>query len=227
MLAPAWLGRDLRHAQYQQDTAFQAFAAVLQGAAVRRRLDALPPAAAAEAHAAALRFLLLFRSPTAAATDLWWAHFAALLHALVALARPGGEGLQQPGLRHLVRALCGGETAHMVVQLVLAHPVFHAGEGSGPAAAGGGGRGAAREPTTHGRAGRRRKQIAIGAGGAGEGGGGGGAAGAAARAREALAVAAELLAHDAPAFLAGCCELLRPEANASLQLRVEALAGGR
>lgn len=228
MLAPAWLGQDLRHTQYQQDIAFEAFAAVLQSCAVRQRLDALPPPAAAEAYAAGLRFLLLFRPPTAAGTDLWWAHFAALLHALVALARPGGGGLQQPAVKHLIRCLCGGETAHMVVQLVLAHPAFQAPEGSSTAGAGGGGRERAGEPGRRGGrapAGRRRKQAAGGADGGEEGGGGGGTAGAAARVREALAVAAGLLAHDVPAFLAGCCELLRPEANAALQARVEALAG--
>lgn len=227
MLAPPWLGRDLWHAQYQQGAAFEAFAAVLQSPAVRQRLDVLPPAAAAEAHAAALRFLLLFRPPTAAATDLWWAHFAALLHAVVTTARASRGGLQQPAVKHLVQSMCSGETAHMAVQLVLAHPAFQPRESSGTAGAGGGGRAGWREPSgtsARGRTGGRRKQAAGGAGG-GEEDGGGGTAGTAGRVREALSVAAELLAHDVPAFLAGCCELLRPEANAALQTRVEALAG--
>ena len=54
----------------------------------------------------------------------------------------------------------------------------------------------------------------------------GGGSGASAGAKRGLATAAALLAHNAPAFLAGCCELLRPEVNCTLQTRVEALAGG-
>jgi uncharacterized membrane protein YgcG len=226
LAAPAWLGRDLLHAQQQMAAAFEAFAAVMQCRSMRQRLQASThePAGDAEAeaeavggggHAAALCFLQLFRAPLPAVTDMWWGHYTALLYGLVQQAEHSGVlALRRPASQALVRSLCSTETAHMVVQLVLAHPAYQQPDGSSGA------------DSRAGAGGGSRKR---GAGGGGSKGGASTAAGAGAGAgaKRALATAAALLAHDVPAFLGGCCELLRPEANCPLQTRVEALAGGR
>lgn len=216
--------------------AFEAFAAVMQHPSVRQHGGSggrhgggrqHPPAAGGQADAGqssastqeeALRFLQLFRAPLPAITDLWWAHFAALLHSLVAAAQAGGPlVLRRPALQPLLHSLCCDGTAHMVVQLLLAHPSY---TGSG---------GSADEPAAHaapaGGRGRKRGGAAGRAGGR-EGGGRAGGSRKDGSPREALAMAAALLAHDVPAFLSGCCELLRPEANCPLTVRVEAIAGG-
>ena len=232
---PPWFGRDAVHAEQLQAAAFEAFLAVVQHPAVARRLVSASasasgggggPAAAPTSGGAAptcspeaaLRFLLLFRGQLPATVDSWWAHWATVLHALVAQAQTGGAlALRRPAIAALLRCLCGAETAHMVVQVVLAHPSFQpdagvaaaeAGAAGGRKRGGGGGR----------KAGGGKKGGAGGAGGGGTGGGGG-------RPKQALAMAASLLAHDVPSFLAGCCELLRPEASAPIGLRVEALQG--
>jgi hypothetical protein len=225
LAAPAWFGRDLVHAQQQMAAAFEAFAAVMQCRSVRQRLQASThePSSDAEAeaeavggwaHATALRFLQLFRAPLPAVTDMWWGHCTALLFGLVQHAQHSGVlALRRPASQALVRSLCNAETAHMVVQLVLAHPAYQQAVGSSGADSRAGGGGGSRK---------------RGAGGGGSKGGAPTAAGAGAGAgaKRALATAAALLAHDVPAFLAGCSELLRPEANCPLQTRVEALAGG-
>lgn len=189
LAAPPWFGRDLLHARQQQAAAFEAFAAVVQLSAGRHGMST-------SQHRAALDFLLLFRPALPAVADFWWAHFAALLHSLVELALQGGTAvLRRPSLQGLVRSLCCLETAHMVLQLVLAHPAYQ------PDAE----EAAAEEAALH-----RRKKAAAGAGGA---------------ATRGLNMAAALLSHDVPAFLAGCCELLCPEAQCALQARVQVLAG--
>lgn len=216
--------------------AFEAFAAVMQHPSVRQHGGSSgrhgggrqhPPAAGGQAGAGqssastqeeALRFLQLFRAPLPAVTDLWWAHFAALLHSLVAAAQAGGSlVLRRTALQPLLHSLCCNETAHMVVQLLLAHPSYSGSSGSTdePAApaAPAGGRG-------------RKRGGAAGRAGGREGGGKAGGSRKDGSPREALAMAAALLAHDVPAFLSGCCELLRPEANCPLTVRVEAIAGG-
>lgn len=236
-------GSDPLHAKQQMAAAFEAFAAVMQHPSVRQRGGSSSsssrhgsaqqhPPGGARGHQVgagqegastqeALPFLQLFRAPLPAVTDLWWAHFAALLHSLVAAAQAGGPlVLRRPALQPLLHSLCCSETAHMVVQLLLAHPSYSGGgDGSDEPAA----------PAAH-TAGQGRKR----GGAAGKDGGrdvaSKGSKGGGSRKdgspREALAMAASLLAHDVPAFLAGCAELLRPEANRSLPVRVEALAGG-
>ena len=224
LAAPPWLGRDARHAQQQMSAAFEACLTLLQGRVARQRLEAAGPAAAADAHAAALRCLLLFRPAPPSVANLWWAHFSAALRGLVLLAAaPSGGGaaaLHAASLRHLVRCLCCSDTAHMLVPLVLTFCQELAGSAAaapaGTAAGGGGGRGG-------GKAGRGRGRKAAGRG---EEGGGGGGGPSAATTKQALGIAAALLEHDPPAFIASCCELLRPEANAATQTRAEALAGG-
>ncbi len=215
--------------------AFQAFTAVMQHPSVRQlgsstgssrhggaqqQAGGGPEGASTQV---ALRFLQLFQAPLPAVTDLWWAHFAALLHSLVAAAQGGGPlVLRRPALQPLLRSLCCGETAHMVVQLVLAHPSYSGSSGDGgnePAvpAAPTGGHGRKRGGTAGKGGGREGGSKGRGKGGGGKKDG---------SPREALSMAAALLAHDVPAFLSGCCELLRPEANCALPVRVEALAGG-
>lgn len=220
LAVPPWFGRDFNHAKQQQAAAFEAFLAVVQHRSVAHRLASSSSggisvmAAAAAAHGpptsctpeAALRFLMLFRAPLPTVTDSWWAHFAAVLHGVVQLAQSGGAlALRRPSTQALLRCLCTQDTAHMAVQLVLAHPSFQL-EAASASAGGGGDAGGGRK-----RVGGARQKAGKGGAGAGP--------------RQALAQAAALMAHDVPAFLCGCCELLRPEANALLATRVEALAG--
>lgn len=227
-------GSDPLHAKQQMAAAFEAFAAVMQHPSVRQRGSSSsrhgtaqqhPPGARGQQEGAstreALRFLQLFRAPLPAVTDLWWAHFAAVLHSLVAAAQAGGPlVLRRPALQPLLHSLCCGETAHMVVQLLMAHPSYSGGsDGSDePAvpAAPTAGRGRKRGGAAGKDAGRDVASKGSKGGGSKKDG----------SPREALAMAAPLLAHDVPAFLAGCAELLRPEANRCLPVRVEALAGG-
>ena len=202
--------------------AFEAFAAVMQHPSMWQRGGGgasaqHPPAAGGDGVSTqqALRFLQLFRAPLPAVADLWWAHFAGLLHSVVAVAKAGGPlALRRPVLQPLLRSLCCGETAHMVVQLLLAHP----------SVSGSGGSSSGDTAVPSGAPGWKRAGRGGGREGSGKAAGGGKKEGSP---REALGMAAALLAHDVPAFLSGCCELLRPEANCPLNVRVEAIAGGR
>jgi hypothetical protein len=196
LAAPPWFGQDPEFARRQQASAFEAFAAVVQQAG-----DALGSSIARRE--AAHGFLLLFRPPLPAIVDGWWAHFAALLHALVQLALNSGmTALRHAPQRALLRCLCCKQTAHMVVPLVMKHPAYQPEQ---------------EQDTPHttqpeAAAPRRKKVVTSSSGAVGT--------------KRALGMAAALLSHDVPAFLAGCCELLRPEADCSLQTRVEVLAGG-
>lgn len=196
LAAPPWFGQDQELARRQQAAAFEAFAAVVQQAG-----DALGSSSARRE--AVHSFLLLFRPPLPAIVDGWWAHFAALLHALVQLALDRGmTALRHAPQRALLRCLCCKQTAHMVVPLVMKHPAYQPEQ---------------EQDTPHTTqpeavAPRRKKVVTSSS--------------SAVSIKRALGMAAALLSHDVPAFLAGCCELLRPEADCSLQARVEVLAGG-
>lgn len=130
-LPPGGWGADPRVAQATIQQAFEAVVATLQSGAVLRRLGEAQQAAAACSARRFLQHFLITHQPAVA--DAWWAAFGAVVHGLVALVQSRGAAvLARPVLAPLLRVLCCGDTAEMLVRYLLAHPAYGEATKDGP-----------------------------------------------------------------------------------------------